>query len=70
MEGSDVLNPSLATVYLVPLIPFGMCLLLFVGEGPACTMTADEIEAQADHCNKKKKAAKTVEVSAVYWVQD
>lgn len=43
-----------------------MYILLFVGEGPTCTMTTDEVEAQADHCNKKKKAAKTVEVSAVY----
>jgi len=24
-------------------------------------MTVDEVEAQADHCNKKKKAAKNVE---------
>lgn len=38
--------------------------LIRIGEGPACTMTADEVEAQADHCNKKKKAAKNVEVSA------
>ena len=46
-----------------------MYLLLFVGEGPACTMTTDEVEAQADHCNKKKKAAKTVEVSALHMSQ-
>ncbi len=26
-------------------------------------MTVDEVEAQADHCNKKKKSAKVVEVS-------
>lgn len=39
--------------------------LICIGEGPACTMTADEVEAQADHCNKKKKAAKNVEVSAL-----
>ena len=26
-------------------------------------MTTDEVEAQAEHCNKKKKSAKTVEVN-------
>ena len=37
--------------------------MLTAGEGPAFTLTTDEVEVQADHCNKKKKSAKVVEVN-------
>ena len=34
------------------------------GEGPQFTRTADEVEGQAEHCNKKKKASKIVQVGS------
>ena len=37
---------------------------LITGEGPQFTRTAEEVEGQAEHCNKKKKAAKIVQVGS------
>ena len=39
-----------------------VCVCVLSGEGPPFTMTESQVEAQAEHCNKKKKSAKTVEV--------
>ena len=36
-----------------------------IGEGPPFSMIEDYITAQAEHCNKKKKSAKIVEVSVM-----
>ena len=34
-----------------------------VGEGPPFTLSTEEVEDHAIHCNKKKKDAKTADVS-------
>ena len=41
-----------------------MLLCIIIGEGPPFMMTTDEVEIQAETCNKKKKSAKLVQVSS------
>lgn len=39
-----------------------MIVYLYLGEGSAVSLTSEELQSQANHCNQKKKAAKTVGV--------